>query len=513
MDSARVMYDELGFDTLPLLPQNKNPFARSWQNRPINRLWQNMPEEVNIGIRGGGLAEVAIIDCDEPRTFETVTAWLAGLGYRGDSYPVVQTASGAGRHVYVTFTGGLSGDWRVLSQDIGAGEFRFGAGSYVAASPSRVKDGGKYTLLSGDFSILPSLALEDVLQIVKNKETVIEHKPIIPRKALGMLNGKGFGGYKTNSEAEQALLVSLINAGFLYAEVLDLFNRYPCAGKYAELKARNAKNAERWLSKSYSEAAQWAKTHESNARQIVQAAITWAESRAWQGRTGAVDRLVYLAHAKIAYKAGRLIYAAACRDLAERAGVSHMTATRATWRLCDSGLLVPDKKAVADSANLFQLGKLDIPLHSLSTSTVRKCNTASNHDVFRNSGLGKSAGQIWQALQECPATVDELARITGRHERTIKRVLVRMAKLADPLTGEYLPMVASDDPQGASGGETYHPLPVDLDRIAHAVGTAGTAERQRKEHVRERRSHAQGLLKGREVLGNQQSTSGDSEEV
>jgi hypothetical protein len=491
--AARMIYDELLFDTLPLQAGSKKPFARAWQNRPVNRLWRNAPQDANIGIRGGGLAGIAFIDCDEPRTFETVTNWLAGLGYRGDSYPVIATASGEGRHVYITLAGMLSGDWRALSQEIGAGEFRYGAGSYVTAPPSAIIDGGGYSLISGDFSIRPTLEVKDVLQILGNRETVTERKPNLSRKALALLHDKNVDNYSSRSEAEHSLIASMVNAGFSFAEVLDLFNRHPCAGKYAELKARNPKNAERWLFKSYNEATQWARTHESKARQIAQSAITWAESTPWQGRTGAVDRLIYLAHAEIAYRAGRLTYAAACRDLAERAGVSHMTATRANYRLCDSGLLIPDKKAVADSANVYQLGSLDIPLHSLSTSTVRKCNTMSAHDVFRYSGLGKSAGEVYAALQERPATVDELAEMTGRHAKTIKRALDRMAKLTDPLTGETLPMVASGD------GEIYLPLPVDLDRIAHAVGTAGAGERQRKEHARDRRLHSRGLERGRQA--------------
>lgn len=488
-----MMYDELGFDTLPVIGGGKYPIVRAWQSRLPYRLWQNAPERTNIGIRGGGIASVAFIDCDEARTFENVTNWLAGLGYWNDSYPVVQTASGEGRHVYITLAGALSGDARDLSNEIGGGEFRYGAGAFVVAPPSFVNESGKYSLMSGDFSIRPTLEVKDILPILGNRETVTERKPTLSRKAVALLHGRNIENYKSHSEAEQSLIASMVNAGFSFREVLDLFNRHPCAGKYTELKSKNARNAERWLLKSYNEAAQWAKTHESKARQIAKSAIAWAESKAWQGRTGAVDQIIYLAHANIAYRAGRLIYAASCRDLAELAGISHVTATRATWRLCKSGLLVPDKKAVADSANVFQLGNLDIALHSPSTSNVRKCNTMSNHDVFRHRGLGKSAGQVWQALQQSPASIDELAERTGRHIKTIERAIDRMSKLADPLTGEYLPMIASDN------GATYHPLPVDLDRIAHAVGTAGAGERQRKEHAKERRLHARSLERGRQA--------------
>jgi hypothetical protein len=490
-DRERIMYDELGFDTLPLIPGSKRTYARAWQRRLPYRLWQNAPERANIGIRGGGFARVAFIDCDEPRTFENVTDWLAGLGYRNDSYPVIQTASVEGRHIYITLAGVLPGDARDLFKEIGAGEFRYGAGAFVVAPPSLVHDGGGYSLISGDYSIRPTLEVKDILPILGNRDIVIERTPTLSRKAIALLNGKNIENYSSRSEAEQSLIASLVNSGFSFGDTLEFFSRYPCAGKYTELKDKNAKNAERWLLKSYNEAVQWTKTHESKARQIAKSAITWAQSRAWQGRTGAVDQLIYLAHANIAFRAGRLIYAASCRDLAERAGVTHMTATRATWRLCKSALLVPDKKAVFDNANVYQLCIPDIPLHSPRTTSVRKCNTMSNHDVFRYSGLGKSVGQVWQVLQEHPATIEELAHITGRHVKTIARAIDRMSKLADSLTGEYLPMVASDN------GITYHSLPVDLDRIAQAIGTAGAAERQRRQHARERRIHARALERGR----------------
>ena len=322
MDAARKQYDDMGFDTLPLIGGSKKPYARAWQKRLPYRLWQNAPQNANIGIRGGGLADVAFIDCDEFKAFENVTNYLAGLGYRGDSYPVVQTPSGEGRaHIYITLAGMLSGDARDLSKEFGAGEFRYGAGAFVAAPPSIIIDGG-YQLISGDFQFRPKLEIKDILPILGNRETAIERKPTLSRKAIALLHGEGIDTFSSRSEAEQSLIASMVNVGLTFGEVLDLFNRYPCAGKYADLKARNAKNAERWLSKSYNEAVQWTKTHESKARQFAKSAIAWAEAKAWQGRTGTVDRLIYLAHTNIAYKAGRLNYAAACRDLADMAGVS-----------------------------------------------------------------------------------------------------------------------------------------------------------------------------------------------
>ena len=491
IEIARKQYYELGFDTLPLVGGSKAPYPHTWQKRPSNSLWQSAPQNVNIGIRGGGVANVAFIDCDEPKAFESVTNYLAGLGLRGDSYPLVQTASSTGRHIYITLTGTLPGEARDLSKEIGAGEFRYGAGAFVVAPPSVISDGSSYQLLSGDFQIRPILEVKDILPLVSNQETSLKREPTLSRKAIALLHGKGIDIYSSRSEAEQSLLASIANAGLPVGDAIELFNRYPCAGKYAELKAKNPKNAKRWLSKSYNEALQWVKTHESKARLYAMSAITWAESTAWQGKTGAVDRLIYLAHANIAYKAGRLSYAAACRDLADMVGVSHMTATRSTWRLCNLGLLIPEKKAVADCANTFQLGNFDKPLHSLSTSTVRKCNTMSNHDVFRYGGLGKSAGEIYAVLQVNPATVDELARYTGRHVKTIERVLERLARLADPMTGEYFPMVTINEEK------KYSLLPSDLNQIARMIGTSGKGEKQKHKHEKDRRLHARELEHGR----------------
>ncbi len=124
--SARMMYETLGFDTLPLLAGSKKPYASAWQKRLPIYLWQNAPDDANIGIRGGGFANVAFIDCDAPQTFEHVTNYLTGLGYRGDSYPLVQSASGHGWHIYITLKGFLTGDARSLSKEIGAGEVRYG---------------------------------------------------------------------------------------------------------------------------------------------------------------------------------------------------------------------------------------------------------------------------------------------------------------------------------------------------------------------------------------------------
>lgn len=485
---SRLEYEELGFDTLPLRPGAKTPLRRGWKNDGSFRLWRNAPDGVNIGIRcGGGLA---VVDCDEknaPGTFENAENWFNSLGILSGEYPVVQTASGTGRHVYLQFAEDLPGHYINLSRDFGMGEFRYGPGAYVVAPPSEIFGGGVYSLIDGDFRQLPQLEFADMQCIISNLPNKKVRFPSIPRRAGALLNGKKTGIYKSRSEAEQALIVSLINADHSFESVLELFLQYPCAGKFAELRAKSEKNALRWLRRSYTRAHEWAESHESQFRQMAERAISWAQSRSWPGRTGAVDRAIFIAHASIAYKAGRLIYAASSRDLAERAGTSHVTASRASQRLFELGLVTIVKAAVCDYANVYRLeiwAGQELPLPH--TKRLRECNCLSNLDAFRYKGLGKSAGEIFEALKSRPLTIDELANRTGRHKRTVKRALVRMSGIVDFLTGEILVMVESDN-------DLWYALPVDLDHVAAVIGTAGTSNQQRERYSAERRAHRKGL--------------------
>lgn len=522
IETALRKYDDLGFDTIPLKPGTKDPSETAWQKRDPARLWRKAPDGANIGIRGGGMASVAIIDCDDknrPGTFANISHYLAGLGYQIGDYPLIATPSATetiqSRHIYTTFGGILSGDSRNLSIDFGAGEFRYGSGAFVGAPPSSLSDGRGYTLISGDFARLVSLDIHDVIPFLGNKDTstIQRVRKTIPRRALALLHGKNLSGYKSRSEAEQSLITSLINAGYTFPEVRNLFDNYPCAGKYADLKAKNPANAVKHLEHSYNSAVEWALTHESPTRRKIRAAIEWAQTKPWTGRTGAADRLVLLAHLYIADRAGRLQWAAAVRTLAEMAGIGTATVSRSNTRLCNAHILKIDNRSKndngevqhqGDSARIYTLDKVE---HFLSTSFVRKCSTlsTSKHDLFRQptvtqngmpgkGGLGKAAGEVWQALQDQPATtIKELADATGRSVKTVKRAIARMAGIVDSTTGECMPMVATDDE-----GATWYALPSDLDTLALVIGAAGRGREQKRKHDKERRAYSRELSRNKD---------------
>lgn len=483
-DDTRAAHEEfegLGFDTIPLKPGLKDPARRAWQTTDTFRQWRDIPQDSNIGLRGGGEASAAFLDCDEknhPGTYENALRWLASLGYTPGEYPVIQTASLIGRHIYLNFAGTIPGNSRNLSPEFGSGEFRYGPGAFVAAPPSIV-DGRSYALIEGDYRQLPRVTQSDILPILSDKDLTPGFSlPHIPRNAAYLLHSQGIDRYPTRSEAEQALILSLINAGHDFNSVFSLFMSNPCAGKFAELRSKSEKTAIRWLHQSFTEAQNFAQSHNSKARQTADDAISWATSAPWPGKTGAVDRSIFIAHASIAYKAGAMSYAASARTLAELAGVSHMTATRSTHRLIATQLLELQREAVTDCANIYQLGHtVTLPKYSI----VRKCNTMSSLDAFRWRGLGKSAGEIWVSLQDEPSSTDALARITGRHKKTVCRALERMQTL------EMVQHV----------GDVWQALPVDLDAIAERIGTAGIGERQKEQHRRERRIHRRELELGR----------------
>lgn len=480
LQDALERYARAGYDTLPL--RVKNAFLRDWQHRDPREMWTHAPKDANIGIRCGGQLHLAVVDADNknnPRTSERVANFFAGLGLRENDYPNVATPN-AGRHFYIALAETRAGTYCNLSRNIGAGEFRFGCGAYVAAPPSQIGE-RVYTLEAGDFAKLPRVALSDLRPILAETDTPISSAPTRSataptpsRRARALLRGEELEKYASRSEHEQALLASLANSGFEFDEILSLFLSNPCAGKFKELYDKNPKNAARWLRHSFENAQKWTTQNTGHARQIAHAATQWANAQAWRGRTGAVDKQIYLAHATLCARSGRVIYAASARDLAELAGVGFRTSIRANQRLRELGLIVREQEATFNLAATFRIVRSDTLSNYL---IVRECVTTDSaaHDVFRHVGLGKTAAAVWDALQTDALTAKQLVAKTGRGRLAVNRALERMFQLQ---------MLGMDL---TARGETWRALEhVNLDEIARDIGTYGTGTRQRLEHERQR---------------------------
>ena len=304
------------------------------------------------------------------------------------------------------------------------------------------------------------------------------------------------------------------------------------------VNAKDPANAERYLYHTWSKAKEWAIANPGEAILFARAAIEWATSRPWPGRTGATDRAVYLAYLSIVQKCGRQPYAASCRDLAELSGVSWDTASKATHRLRDGGLIELVQNATATFAHRYTLlatptctpnshqpaplpdtpppkpcggvseegaswgdsvPDAPIPTHSHTNLhlplslpqytpvgewqvKVQVAPVDTEHDTFRWYGLGKTGGEVLAALEAMEqGTVKEIIAATGRHRNTIQRKLKTMAELG---------MVER------VSAYVWRFVGGDLDAAAEELGTSGVGERERQQHEQDRQDHRQSLEEG-----------------
>ena len=488
LNQWKEQYSELEYCFFPLKPNSKEPLEKySWKKEIPEDLWKIAPADANIAIKCGGKANLLVIDCDNkdnPQTFNNISLYLSGLGI--EDCPVIQTASQIGRHIYLKCNNAQSGSYRNIKPDFGSGEIRFGEGCYIVAPPSIVEKSGIYQIIKGDLSCRPEIDFQDIQPLFissQPKEKVGEISlDRLSRKARGMVFGKYIEEYSSRSEHEQALILSCINSGLSFEEILSLFIPYPAGGKFQEIFKKNPDNAIRYLIRSYENAKQYAKKNISKGRRKAMQAMSWADSKIWKGRTGSNDYAVFLAHTRIAYKSGKVEYHASCRELAEKAGMSIKGVSNANKRLEEKRLIEKVKSSTNNLATIYRIR--GVQTYTLPHSNnVRECVTLHNHDVFRFHGLGKPGCEIWEALQEGPKTIKELINETGRHRTTIKRKLEKMSNIVDIRTGEIVSMILFD-------GKKYEAKEnVDMDYIAELLGTEGMGERQKERHIREREEH------------------------
>ncbi len=502
-------YIGLDLDALPLHANSKRPIAGAWQHTPISEQWRNATDDVNIGLRAGGASRLACFDCDDWKLGDTsanVTRYLAGMGIDAGDCPIVQSVGhgdASGKRFYVRLVGpALAGNKRTLSPEVGAGEFQHGSGAQSVVPCSTI-DGRAYQNIAGDWRQLPSVELRDLTPLLSNQDatpapTVAtiatpSNARYTSQFAWRILTGKAH--YADKSAGEAALIASLIRTGHDLNSILDLFSRWPCLGKWQSEMQRGHKQGMYWLRRTFEREHAYISTHgASHSRLKAQAMIEWAEARRWSGRTGAVDRAVFIAHARRAYDAGRLTYALSSRDIAEAAGVTRKTAT---YRLMRADLLTREKEWIATLANVYRL-KVDTaqltPLRSSINVTKWGKLRQDTHDAFRTRN-GKTRREVWGALQNDEAlTIAELAERALCHRDTIARALSRMAHIVDMATGEVISMVECDGDKWRAVSD------VDLDAIARALGTAGASEKQKRQHAEERQKHRKKLEEGKDKV-------------
>lgn len=497
----RVNFIQAGYDVIPLVPASKLPLRKAWEKRPTVSQWYKAPTDANIGLRAGN--GIAFIDCDDGHeggqgTFENVTNWLAGLGHDRDTLPIVQTASGVGRHVYVNFSGALLGSRRNFITTFGVGDFRYGAASYVATFPDVIAGQGEYKLLQGDINRLPVLDIKDIASLVDINKAVNEPKQSKRPSALALaiMQGVKPERYASASEGEAGLVLSLLNSGFTYDEIKHVFESNKCLGHYTgKHKDKSASEAERWLYMTYQNQLAYSQ-NESKARKVIASWIERAKASAWKRVT---DKNVYIAHAEISHKAGRYEHAADVRTLSLAAGVGISAVSNGNKRLVKAGGLAVIEPFAGMRATTFKLFEPPVSAkreHTLRTlcedvfSNGTPQNTTNKaiatHDAFLNGKgrLGLRAGEVYALLMSEALTFKELQERTGTPTRTLRRILGKLRSIKDRMTGEFIEMVT------LGGDGVYRSNLVDLALVAAIVGTYGATGKRRDEYAKDRRDRA-----------------------
>jgi predicted transcriptional regulator len=486
-----------GIPTIPLRPYRKAPMCEAWQARASADQWEAVGGTAfrgNIGVcTGQGLA---VLDADSERTVEAVERHLTAMGLKP---PTVQTASGTGRHYYLMINDAPDGNFTLLSDGVGPGELRWGAGAYVVA-PCSLVDDERYRFVAGAPEQITSqkpVPWTDLMWAVADQGPDVlafDRVPVeltrrdIPRRADVLLTvlgqaekGQRLGCYPTRSEAEAAVVAMLILAGWDFEEIRQEFEtRNP--GHFAE----HAKPA--WyLRYTYQKLLnQIASTPER-----LELARCWRGARdaAWPGRGGALEKNSYLALVASAWRAGAWTVRASYREIAEHAGASTSGVHGALERLQEAGQIERVQSWQMDGSTAQSTTwRVEAMYNTRTVCHIGEAGGCRGEAALAAGGseavavVGAVGGEIWSELRSRSAglvyeklngdsqSAAALARATGKHRHTVARALA----------------ILENHGLAKESGGGWVRGPADLAAVADEVGAVDAARCRRYQHKRER---------------------------
>ena len=484
---AERLFDA-GLNVFPVVKGGKEPYGphgiltTTRLHRPsLAGLVTDSNLAVMTGRLSGGLF---VLDCDSWETFQRVGEQLAARGIR----TWIRSGTDGGQYWL------LCAEGEVRNAKIGALDI-LGNRKYTVALPSIHPEGMVYEWVERDGPNPPLVSLAQLdflplqLESVSRRRTC-EKPNVLPPVANRVLVERNTTGYSSNSEAEYAACASLVSAGFEDGWILRVFEQFG-PPHYTRVGDRNFKryvldSARAWVSDpARADSARSGDSHSS-------VFITWAESRAWPGRTGNTDRAVYLALCQRLRMDGGMPFRGSAREVGELAGVNKETACNALVRLVTAGLVQPEGQNRQAGASLYSLALPDIDEKDV-TRTVGEVYTSfvggnvrtafGSHDAWHGGALGKSALACWQALRATPGlTVAEVVGRTGKTRPTVKRALAGLERHG---------LARADD---GGGWETLEVSPDALDRIALELGTLGKAAERVERHKGERARYATAMI-------------------
>jgi hypothetical protein len=442
----RQRYNAVGVKTIPLPAGAKKPPLKGWHTLSSSEQWERWHGNANIGINPVG--DLAIIDAENQTAYTDARDGLNGMGIDPDRLPIVRTASGVGRHVYVRIDGAPEAEHTrrlaVGEQGRKKGELLFGSRCYAVAPMSTV-GGNRYEFVHGapellatlpvlnwqDLSWLvidrphrpplgisrPPLPLVERLSLPEKAEFLLDNLPFAPRRQ-GVLKE-----YETRSEAEQAVITMAILAGWSYDRILaEFWKRQP--GHFAE----HDKPA--WYFRiSYDNAL--ANILADTTRQDIVTAYWNVALAPWPGRGGDLERMTLLALLCMCWQFASWTVRASQRDLATLANATQPGVGNALQRLESDHICRVSNWAwtgVARAAKYQVAEKLSQNsghghTYKSPTVTYEKVILIGLHPIWCQDGLGRSTGHVYDLIVAGISTEDELVERSGKTGKTVRRAL------------------------------------------------------------------------------------------
>ena len=148
------VYDDFGFNCIPLKPHTKEPAIASWKEYQTKKYDGGFKEGQNIGILTGKISNVIVIDIDDVSLIDEVII-------DGNKKPNFEewktktfiTKTNRGIHIFVRPKGGIFPPTSKLDDSKGRGIDIKSEGGYVVAPPSIHAEGTKYQVISNTRSI------------------------------------------------------------------------------------------------------------------------------------------------------------------------------------------------------------------------------------------------------------------------------------------------------------------------------------------------------------------------
>lgn len=455
-------------------------------NRTIEASWDGLtlpPTPYAVYVRGKeGRLKTLALDFDAGRgdpaqDVQAITQLFQEVGIR---FIVCRSGSPGGLHIFATFhpwlTPGvvveLAKRLKALAPSLDTSPIQNRRTGAIRSPLAPHRSGGNSTLYQPEsiteaLSILSSPNPEPLVSDLLAKFTrpnrshvnlgrlTLLDRPLSEKTRLLLQFGDQTGRYPSRSEAEMAIILGMVNAGWTKDRIRqaaeDPNNRgFP---KFRQLLPRSKQQAERYLDQTISKALALANSNPPTASQITRelgliigAAMDWHPG----GRTAATDRAVLFAHIQAAWMAQSPIHGLSQRQCAELAGIAHhATVARARRRLQIAGWLSRTNQGGNPSAaDVFALMTPQVQGgENLNHSHPREGAEGGeklNHsflrgregmvqdfltpDLFRYGVLGFGPAEVYQYVFESGQewSVSALANALGHDRKTIRSYLTRL---------------------------------------------------------------------------------------